>query len=125
MKLLCKMYVIIIFISERVILNNWLKKLKKANDETQELKNWRFVFSRISKPLHFCRQRPYVLQKCIFLEAVRCTEHYSRNKYFLCVPIYCVTMRWRQFLTIRIKTAIACSLKTLFEIQPIDQLGNF
>ncbi|KAL5254257.1 hypothetical protein ACHWQZ_G013891 [Mnemiopsis leidyi] len=28
---------------ERVILNNWLKKLKKANDETQELKNWREV----------------------------------------------------------------------------------
>jgi len=28
---------------ERVILNNWLKKLKKATDETQELKNWREV----------------------------------------------------------------------------------
>ncbi|XP_063681567.1 uncharacterized protein LOC134816584 [Bolinopsis microptera] len=28
---------------QRLILNNWLKKLKKASDETQELKNWREV----------------------------------------------------------------------------------
>eukprot|EP00116_Pleurobrachia_bachei_P013651 sb/3473913/ len=28
---------------EKGILNNWLKKLKKANDETQELKNWREI----------------------------------------------------------------------------------
>ena len=41
-RLIYALIILSIIISERLIPNKWLKKLKRANDETEDLKNWRY-----------------------------------------------------------------------------------